>query len=169
MSAGIWRPPRPARQVWSSQTVLLALGILLLAVGLIGIVRTNADMDEVENQAQTVHTPFLTRLLPGLIANPSKFLAAVNGSSGSTGGVSTGGDPFAAVKMLDLRRNMDRFEALFGFGLVSVLLYEARRQPAPDPAHNPDAREHTSIGRDLIPLLGLVATLWALLSFFELP
>jgi hypothetical protein len=99
-----------------------------------------------------------------LIANPAQFLAAVN-SSGSSSSVGSRADPFATAKMLDLRRNMDRFEALFGFGVVSLLLYTARSPARSDP----DAPEQTSIGRDLIPLVGLLATVCGLLSFFELP
>jgi hypothetical protein len=155
--------------------VLLAAGLLLAIAGLIGIISTNLGMNAIEDQQHTAHTALITRLLPGPIATPAKYLSAVNSPGGSSSSVGAGGDPTAPARMLDLKRNMDRCVALLGFGVVGLLLCEARRQPASasqgsEDEHPGSEDEHPGgIGRDLIPFVGLVATLWALLSFFELP
>jgi hypothetical protein len=146
------------------------LGVLLLVLGCFGIWRTHLQMSAIEqarsSSLATVRPSLLAHLTPGMIANPGKYLAAVN-SSGSS--VPAGADPLELLAMLELRQAMDRFEALFGLGLALIIASSSGWSTRPPrPGGNDAASQQSSIGSDLVPFILLVALFCAGVSFFEL-
>jgi hypothetical protein len=154
-----------ARWHRSPSSLLIALGLVLLVIALVGVARTYVAMGQVNDTAVnqfggqvTQDTPF-QRLVPGAISNPGKVLSAVNGSGSS--GRGAGADAFVAADRVSLKQAMDRWEALAFAGLALVLLTRkvvAARQSS----------EETSVGMDFAAILLLLAPLFALLSFMEI-
>jgi hypothetical protein len=146
---------------------MLVVGALLALAGVVGVVRTNALMDGVEHSQQTlgagVHASLLGRLVPGVIANPGKYLSAVN-SGGSS--IAAGADPLEAVAMQSLKQAMDRYEALVGLGIALLIWGSAR--PVLRQQSSTGAVE-SSVASDAAPFIVVVALLCASMSFFELP
>jgi hypothetical protein len=123
--------------------VIVWVGVILVAVGGVGMFRTELEMRRLDRES-FVSSSVLAHLLPGVIADPGRYLAAVN--SGPAGAVSGGRDPLQALAAYDAKQSMDRFEALVGLGLALML-----------------------ITTDALPLLLLSSAAFASLSFFELP
>jgi hypothetical protein len=155
-AGGLTNPrPRPSRR-----QLFLAGGALLVAIGLIGAVRTSLAMDQLQRNATTSRVvPFspAERFLPGVIVSPAKYLSAVNGAIGLG---SSGVDPLYAVNLMYLKQAMDRWEALAaaGLGLVLFLKVIGKR-----------GDEETQVASDVAPFVLVAAALLAGLSFFELP
>ena len=179
------RPPRPAQgsaatlegPVESSRFrgrarayALPVVACLVLLIGLVGVARTYAAMDALQQTALTGYggqiaadSP-VTRLVPGLLSNPARYLAALNGGGNSRRATA---DAFFAADRLALKQAMDRWEALAGAGLAALLLSRAR-PAAESRAQNSPTGVRTSVAADLTPLLLLVALLFAALSFLEI-
>ena len=151
-----WRPRL------GNQQLMLIGGVLLVGVGIVGVVRTNSAMDELQRTSVSAQEPLTPaeRFLPGVILNPAKYLSAVNASSSAS---SAKVDQFYAVSQMQEKQAMDRWEALVGIGLSLLLLVNAMRAAAA----NED--EETSVAFDFAPFLLVAAVLFAGLSFFELP
>jgi hypothetical protein len=159
------------RQPWtrSPSSLVIALGVVLLVIGLVGIVRTYVAMGDVQQAALTDFggqvsgdSPF-QRLVPGVISNPGKFFAAVNGGSSSRGSQA---DAFVSASRVSLKQAMDRWEALAFAGLATILLTRKFTGEAGPTQTGPDGQ--TSVGMDFAAILLLLAPLFALLSFMEI-
>jgi hypothetical protein len=153
-------PPRVARRRLDSRQLLVAGGLLLVVLGVIGIVRTNVAIDDLARSFPANASSPLSgtaRFLPGVIVNPSRYLSAVNGGSSVRSGV----DPLFAVEQLDQKQAMDRWEALALVGLSLLLFAQAMRVQADD--------DDSMVGFDVAPFILVAAALFAGLSFFELP
>jgi hypothetical protein len=128
---------------------LAALALILS--GGVGMLETYAAMDVLQpiNATQRAVGP-ADRLLPGLLAHPDRYLAAINASTATVNDLYT-------VSLLELKEAMDRSEAALaaGAGLLLLALSAA-----------PDA---TGLPSDVAPFLLVAAFLCAGLSFFELP
>lgn len=157
--------PRRLRRP-SSHQLLLAGGILLMLVGLAGVVRTSLAMDRLEYSGGSAAGGLspMTRLVPGLISSPQKYLSALNGASGSG---AAGSDPIYALGFLSQKQAMDRWEALLGIGL-SVLIFANAARASAASASSGDESDDTSVAFDVAPFVLVAAVLFAALSFFEI-
>jgi len=146
------RPGPELRIEWPWRRAMMWSALLLVLIGCVGVWQTNAEMNQLDRG------PLFGHLVPGVIANPGKYLSAVNSAASPT----ALRDPFQAVELLDRKQAMDRYEALLGLGLawlVSTL--------AGSPASSAGAPQ--SIASDLVPFIIVGAALCGALSFFELP
>jgi hypothetical protein len=134
----------------------VAVAAVLLVVGAVGVLRTSADM-----QATEPGSSMAARLVPGLLADPGKYLKAVNSSTSASASLDQ-------VSVLQQKQAMDRWEALLILG--AGLLLATRRTPsaAASTAEGEPARE-SSVANDFLPFLFLLALVFGALSFFELP
>jgi hypothetical protein len=151
------RRPRPRA---STRQLLLAAGAVLVLLGAVGMVRTSMAMDDLQRTTTSRGVEPLTattRFLPGVLVNPAKYLAAVNGSSAVSSV-----DPLYAVSLMEDKQAMDRWEALAGIGLALLLFMNAMRSTEND-------GEEGSVASDFAPFVLVAAVLFAALSFFELP
>jgi hypothetical protein len=121
-------PNVPHRQ-WRTHHLMMIGGVVLIAAGLVGVVRTSMAMDDLQRNSVSQQAPVTpaARLLPGLIVSPAKYLSAVNGAGG---GNSSRVDPLYAVGQMELKQAMDRWEALVGIGLSLLLFGNAMRVAA---------------------------------------
>ena len=128
------RTERPPRKSWrprlGSQQLMLVGGILLTGIGIVGVVRTNTAMDDLQRTNVSGQPPLSAaeHFLPGVILDPAKYLSAVNASGGSGGGSHV--DELYAVRQMQEKQAMDRWEALVGIGLSLLLLVNALRAAA---------------------------------------
>jgi hypothetical protein len=112
-------------------------------------------------QATGVESSMVSRLVPGLLANPSKYVKAVNSSSAATASLEQ-------VSYLQDKQAMDRWEAVLVLG--AALLLATRRSPVSGaPRPDGEAARDSSIANDFLPFLFLAALVCGALSFFELP
>jgi hypothetical protein len=148
-------PPEPGR-AWTGRQLTVAVAAVLLVVGAVGVLRTSADM-----QATEPGSSMAARLVPGLLADPGKYLKAVNSSTSASASLDQ-------VSVLQQKQAMDRWEALLILG--AGLLLATRRTPsaAASTAEGEPARE-SSVANDFLPFLFLLALVFGALSFFELP
>jgi hypothetical protein len=136
--------------------LLIAGAIGLMIVGLVGVVRTSTAMDDLQRTSLTPLSP-VAQFVPGVIANPAKYLAAVNsGGRGNT---------IEAVNLMHEKEAMDRWEALIGIGLSMLLFTSASRRESSS-SSDEDA---SMVAADVAPFILVAAMLFAALSFFELP
>jgi hypothetical protein len=140
------------------------IGLVLAVIGSVGAWQATAAMTQIEQHATgAVMTGSLTsHLLPGVVANPGKYLAAVNSSSG---GVSGGRDPIQVLAWLDEKEAVDRFEAVIGVG-IACLLAALAGWPGSDGSID---NRRGSIGSDILPFILCASVFLAAMSFFELP
>ena len=149
-------PPPEPQPAWTARQLTLALAAVLLIVGAVGVVRTNADL-----QASEVSSSLAARLVPGLLANPGKYVKAVNSSTSASASLDQ-------VSYLQQKQAMDRWEAVLVLG--AALLLTTRRTPSSAaPTAEGEAARESSVANDLLPFLFLVALVFGALSFFELP
>ena len=109
-----------------------------------------------------------SHLLPGPVASPGKYLAAVNSSSN---GLSGNRDPIQVLAWLEQKATLDRFEGLVGLGLASLLVAIAG-WPRSTYATVNGVRDYPpsgSVGSDLLPFILVVSVFFLAMSFFELP
>lgn len=158
---GTGRPPPPGfgRRV---RNPLSLSGLALLLVGLAFAVRTYVVLVKVENQIGE-RSSFITRILPGFIANPAKFLSAVNGTSPGT---PTPVDPLLEQRHLDLKEELDRWMAVVSFG--GALMMFGIAAPTGVAIRGKDAPPRSSVAADIAPVLLIVSLTYAMLSFFEI-
>jgi hypothetical protein len=144
------------------------IGIVLAVIGSIGVWQATAAMTRIEREATgTVTSGSLTsHLLPGVVANPGKYLAAVNSSSG---GVSGGRDPIQVLAWLDEKEAVDRFEAVIGVGIACLLAAVAGWPGSASPDGSLDGESRSSFGSDVLPFILCASVFLAAMSFFELP
>lgn len=145
--------PEP-RIEWPWRQAMLWSALFLVLVGCVGVWQTNAAM------AQLDRGPLFGHLVPGVIANPGKYLATVNSATSTVPLAAR--DPFQALALLDRKQAMDRYEALLGLGLAWLVGAAARSS-----ASSPNAPH--SIAGDVVPFIIVAAALCGALSFFELP
>jgi hypothetical protein len=152
-----WRP-RLSNVQW-----MLAGGVLVLGLGVVGVVRTSMAMDDLQRGSVSGQEPLTpaARFLPGVILDPARYLSAVNAAGGAGGSGRV--DELYAVSQMQEKQAMDRWEALVGIGLSLLLFANAMR------AAEANEDEDTSIAFDFAPFLLVAAVLFAGLSFFELP
>jgi hypothetical protein len=148
-------PPPERGRAWTGRRVTLAIAAVLLMVGALGVVRTNAEM-----QATQAGSSMAARLVPGLLANPGKYVKAVNTSTSTSASLDQ-------VQFLQQKQAMDRWEAALVLG--AALLLATRRAPTLSPTPEGEAARESSVANDFLPFLFLAALLFAALSFFELP
>jgi len=160
-------PPAPTVAGWSTRRLVFLGGMLLLAIACLGIWNTDRQMTALE-RAQAlapVRSSLVGHLTPGIIANPGKYLSAVNSSGGSVG---AGQDPLQVLAMLDLKQAMDRYLALLLFGLALVVASNTGWTARSPRVAREGEPQPSSIGNDLVPFIVLAALFCAALSFFEL-
>ena len=117
-----------ARRLGLKRHVLLAGGALLIGlVGIAGVVRTSDAIDRLQltSESRLARVSPISQLLPGAIANPGKYLAALNGSAIPTNLGGTASDPLFATGFLSDKQAMDRWEAVVAVGLQSLLFVDA--------------------------------------------
>jgi hypothetical protein len=149
-------PPPAAKRGWTGRQVTLAIAALLVVVGGLGVVETNAAM-----QATGVQPSMAPRLVPGLLANPAKYVKAVNSSASASASLDE-------VMYLQQKQAMDRWEAVLILGVALLLVTRRTPSPTSPTAEGEPARE-SSVANDFLPFLFLVALVFGALSFFELP
>jgi hypothetical protein len=144
------------------------IGMVLVVIGSAGAWQAITAMTQIEQHATgAVMSGSLTsHLLPGVVANPGKYLAAVNSSSG---GVSGGRDPIQMLAWLDEKEAVDRFEAVIGVGLACLLAGLAGWPSFAPPAEALTSAPRGSIGSDILPFILCASVFLAAMSFFELP
>lgn len=161
-------PPNARRARWTGRHWARAIGLLVLLIGVVGVVQTSVSMQALQD-ADASGLPRVSlagRLLPGLVANPGKYLGAVNGaSSGRTGG---GQASLEEISMLHDKQAMDRWEGVALIGLA-LLLSATRAPQSASPRPDGQAARESSVADDLIPFAWVVALAFVALSFFELP
>lgn len=160
----------PNRQAGAWRTPALWLGLFLILIGGAGVWQANSVMVRLEQEATgSVTTRSLaSHLLPGVIANPGKYLAAVNSSSSA---VSGGRDPIQVLAWLDQKEAVDRFEAVIGVGTACVLAATAGWPGATRRGNLGSAEDESpsSLGSDVLPFVLCASVFLAAMSFFELP
>jgi hypothetical protein len=146
----------------------ISIGLVLVVIGCAGVWQAISAMTRIEQNATgVVMTGSLTgHLLPGVVANPGKYLAAVNSSSG---GVSGGRDPIQVLAWLDEKEAVDRFEAVIGVGIACLLAALAGWPTSAPPTETLADVPRSSLGSDLVPFLLCASVFFAAMSFFELP
>jgi hypothetical protein len=149
-------PPPGPKRAWTGRQITTALAVLLLVVGAVGVVQSHVAM-----QASGADTSMVSRLVPGLLANPGKYAKAVNTSTSASASLDQ-------VAYLRAKEGMDRWEAVVILG--AALLLATRRTPLPStPSPEGEPARQSSVANDFLPFLFVAALLWAALSFFELP
>jgi hypothetical protein len=158
-------PPRSHWRLPGSTQLVLVGAALCMVVGVAGVARTVFEINSIEANSRSVTSTMspAAMLLPGALANPGKYLSAVNGAGGGTTGAS-GVDELTAVTLMYQKQAMDRWEALIGLGLSVLLFMNASRI-----ASQQSEDEESSVGTDMAPFILVAAFLFAALSFFELP
>ena len=150
-------PPPPApKRGWTGRQLTLAIAALLVVVGGLGVVQTSAAM-----QATGVEGSMVSRLVPGLLANPGKYVKAVNSSTSASASLDQ-------VSYLHEKQAMDRWEAVLILGTALFLVTRRTPSPTVSTAQGEPARE-SSVANDFLPFLFLLALVLGALSFFELP
>ena len=129
--------------------LLLVAGLVLLLVGGVGMWQANTAMS-------ASGSSWFTRFVPGPIANPARYLGAVNSSSAQSVGVD-------ALAQLNAKQAMDRWEALASAGLALLMAGIIAR---PEPS---EAEPRGTLVNDLLGVFVLLTLLFGGLSFFELP
>ncbi|MBV9168948.1 MAG: hypothetical protein JOZ81_02540 [Chloroflexi bacterium] len=155
--------------VRSWTTLAVGAGALLVIMGVVGVWQANAAITRLEQMPTGTLVPgsLSSHLLPGAVANPGKYLAAVNSSSNTTGNR----DPIQVMTWLQQKETVDRFEALIGLGVAFILIAIAGwpRPAARTPGFVEDDEPRGSIGSDLLPFVLVVSVFLVAMSFFELP
>jgi hypothetical protein len=127
-------------------TALVVAGLLLVGVGAAGTWWTNAGMPPAANASA------IDRFVPGPLADPARYFAAVNSATTSARLES------AALAMQ--KQAMDRWEASLFAGIALLLAVGAHGAG--------EQRDPSPIVIDLVGVFSLLAVVWAGLSFFEL-
>jgi hypothetical protein len=148
--------PPAAKRGWTGRQLTLAIAVLLVVVGGVGVVETSAAM-----QRTGVEASMVSRLVPGLLANPGKYLKAVNSSTSASASLDE-------VNHLQQKQAMDRWEAVLILGAALLLVTRRTPNPTPSTAEGEPARE-SSVANDFLPFLFLLALVFGALSVFELP
>jgi hypothetical protein len=150
------------RRRW--QSLLRGFAAVLVTIGAVGIIRTNMAMDGLAaaDTALGSTRPLAPaqRFLPGVLANPARYVSAMNAAVEGVSGT-TWADPLRTFALMDAKVAMDRCEALAGAG-VSLALFASAIRAA---RHG----EAGAIAFDLAPLVTVATVLFAALSFCELP
>ncbi|MBV9323520.1 MAG: hypothetical protein JO352_07040 [Chloroflexi bacterium] len=161
-SSSIWSTP------WRSWRLFaVGIGIALVAVGGVGAWQVNAAMTRLERQSpEPISTGSMaSHLLPGVIANPGRYLDAVNSGSSNLAGQRA---PIEVSEWLDQKEAVDRFEAVVGLGIACLLAAIAGwPRPAAPPGYLEDDAAG-SVGSDLLPFVLVASAFLAAISFFEL-
>jgi hypothetical protein len=167
---GMGANPVPLSHVRSWTRLAIWTGVVFMLVGCVGVWQANAAITRLEHLpgASVVAGSTGSHLLPGVVGNPGRYLAAVNSSSS---GVSGNRDPIQVMAWLEQKATVDRFEALIGLGLTLLLAAVAGW---PRPASGPgtlvkDDEPRSSVGSDLLPFVLVVSVFLVAMSFFELP
>jgi hypothetical protein len=159
---GTGRPPPPGLGKRLQNRVTIT-GFVVLLVGVIFAVRTYITLVDLDNQLAE-RSSFITRVLPGFIANPARFLNAVNGGGTSS---ANGPDPLLAQLKVNSKADMDRWMALVCLGGTLVAFGIAT--PTGRVIRGPSAPPHSTIAADIAPVLLILALSYVMLSFFEIP
>lgn len=109
------------------------------------------------NSAISRESTWFTRFVPGPIANPGRYLGAVNSSGGQAVGVES-------VNQLAQKQALDRWEALASAGLALLMTGMIAK-----PERSDAAEPRGSLVNDLLGVFVLLTLLFGGLSFFELP
>jgi hypothetical protein len=148
--------------------IVVCTGVVLVGIGCIGTWHANAAMARIERQARgtMITGSIANHLLPGVVAYPGKYLAAVNSSSS---GLSGDRDPLQVIAWLDQKQAVDRFEGIIGLGAACLLAVSAGWPRGGSQTGLLGEEPRGSVGSDVLPFL-LVASVFVMaMSFFELP
>lgn len=146
----------------SWRTVAVCLGVGLVVVGSLGVWQMNAAMAGLERESTDPvgSGSIVSHLVPGVVANPGRYLDAVNSSVGS---VTSDRESLEAAVWIDQKEAVDRFEAVIGAG-IACLLAAVSGWPRP----SRDGQPTSSIGSDLLPFVLVASVFLIAISFFEL-
>ncbi|MBV9544296.1 MAG: hypothetical protein JOY61_07950 [Chloroflexi bacterium] len=144
------------------QRAVVALACLLVVVGAAGVFSTNSAMDGMRSNVPWTEplTP-AQRFLPGVFADPARYISALNGAVSGAASVSWT-DPFYAIAVMDQKVAMDRWEALAGLGIALLLFASALRSVDPQ-------GESRALAFDVAPMVMVASVMFAALSLCELP
>ena len=154
---------------WRAFTVCIGMGLVI--IGGIGTWQANAAMTRLEREAQAPigNGSVAGHLLPGVIANPGRYLDAVNSAATS---VAANRDPIEVIAWLDQKQALDRFEAVIGLGaaclLATVAGWPRRAEPTGSGSGYFDDEPAGSVGSDLLPFVLVASVFFVAISFFEL-
>jgi hypothetical protein len=143
------------------------MGAALVIAGGVGAWQVNAAMTRLESEStEPISTgTVVSHLVPGVVANPGRYLAAVNSAASS---ISGDRDPIEVTAWLDQKEAVDRFEAVIGLGIACLLAAVAGWPRSPSrPGYLADDPAG-SIGSDLLPFVLVASAFLAAISFFEL-
>jgi hypothetical protein len=133
----------------------------LVIVGGLGVWQMNTAMTGLEREStDPVGRSLVSHLIPGVVANPGRYLDAVNSSSGTASGDH---ESLETAVWLDQKEAVDRFEAVVGLGMACLL---AAVSGWPRPSR--DDQFTSSVGSDLLPLVLVASVFLIAISFFEL-
>lgn len=168
-SAAAHRPAGWRR--WTLSRGALVVGVVVLVIALVGIVFTNVSMDAVYRTAPaslSSQDSLYQRLAPGILANPAKYMAAVNGGGGGGGGtrIQSGVNVFAAGDLIALKETMDRWEGLACIGLA--ILAFVWGQPKVEITPDGEEAKRSSVAMDFAPFLVVAGLIFLIFSFLEI-
>jgi hypothetical protein len=138
---------------------LIAIGILVAAVGLLNVLLINGDMTRLEQSGPerlAIAGSGLDRFVPSLLSN----LQRANQPPSTVTAV-LAGDPRRSPQYIDLKRALERWVAVIGLGLAALFIGLESTIP------EGSAAARSPIGTDLGRLLILLSLALAGLSFFE--
>lgn len=157
-------PSRPPARQWTDRNRIMAAGVVLAILGLIGSVFTYVALARHE-QSQGLEerpTAFLTRILPGVIGDPGRYGA----TAGGTRPTPAGADALYRTEYANLKGALDRWLALLLVGVAALLF--ASGMPLARAAEG-KGRWGSSVPADVAPFVLLAAVAYFGLSFFEIP
>jgi hypothetical protein len=145
---------------------LAVVGLVLIVVGGIGGVRTNADMVAIEEASSPQNSQVgtgLTRLLPSIFTTLGNPYANFNTPTRAP-------DPYnprTQPGYVEEKRALERWIALAGVGFACLLFGVDDVREAPPPAPEGTIPEHVSVTSDVARFVLLAAIAWGAFSFFE--
>jgi hypothetical protein len=139
--------------------VLIGVGAVLTAVGLLQVVVINADMSRIEQagpQRLALAGDTLAHFVPSILANFQRAQQPPN-----TVTLVTADDPRHSVPFVNDKRALERWAAFTGLALAVLFIGLQERVP------NSTANPRSPTGTDLSRLLILVSIAYGALSIFE--
>jgi hypothetical protein len=139
--------------------LLIGIGLLVSAFGMLNVALVNADMTRIEQtgpQQLALAGGGIGHFVPGILSN----LQRAQQSSNTVSAV-LAGDPRHSPAFIEDKRALERWVALTGFSLAAVFIGLENRIPTSS------ARPRPPTGSDLSRLLILVSLSYGALSIFE--
>jgi len=139
--------------------MLIAIGAVLGAIGLLQVILINADMSRIEQSGPlrlALAGDAVAHFVPSILANFQRAQQAPN-----TVSVVSGDDPRHSVAFVNDKRALERWVAFTGLALAVLFIGLQERIP------NSTANPRSPTGTDLSRMLILVSITYGALSIFE--